>query len=137
MKLIDRIEKSKSFWFLFLLLIFFFLLRFPSLFEPYWYGDEGITQLVAMSMRAGRLLYSDIWDNKPPLLYLIYAFFNADQFHIRTASLLIGLCAVIAFFFLSRALFKNRNIVFLTSFLFSLFLVYLLLKAISLMQRIS
>ena len=50
-----------------------FLLHYPSLFEPRWYGDEGIFASVAESLRHGRMLYSGSWDNKPPLIYFTYA----------------------------------------------------------------
>jgi 4-amino-4-deoxy-L-arabinose transferase-like glycosyltransferase len=50
-----------------------FVLRYPSLFEPRWYGDEGIFASVAESLRHGRMLYSGAWDNKPPLIYFTYA----------------------------------------------------------------
>ena len=72
MKIIAKIEKAKDFWFLLIVSFFFFILRFPSLFEPYWYGDEGIYQVLGMVIRKGGLLYRDIWDNKPPFLYFIY-----------------------------------------------------------------
>ena len=55
------------------LLALTFVLRYPSLFEPRWYGDEGIFAAVAENMRHGRLLYSGAWDNKPPLIYFTYA----------------------------------------------------------------
>lgn len=54
-------------------LLLLFLLRVPSFFEPYWYGDEGIYLAVGQALQRGAVLYRDIWDNKPPLLYLIYA----------------------------------------------------------------
>ncbi len=57
---------------LFILLIIL-LLRIPSFFEPYWYGDEGIYLAIGQIMRRGAVLYRDIWDNKTPLLYAIYA----------------------------------------------------------------
>lgn len=50
-----------------------FALRYPSLFEPRWYGDEGIFAAIAQNMRGGRTLYSQAWDNKPPLIYVTYA----------------------------------------------------------------
>ena len=50
-----------------------FLLRLPSFFEPYWYGDEGIYLAIAQAIQRGAVLYRDIWDNKTPLLYLIYS----------------------------------------------------------------
>lgn len=55
------------------ILIITLLLRLPSLFEPYWYGDEGIYLAIGQAIQRGAVLYRDIWDNKPPLLYMIYA----------------------------------------------------------------
>lgn len=54
-------------------LIFIFL-RLPSLFEPYWYGDEGIYLALGQGIRHGLTLYSQIHDNKPPSLYYLAAF---------------------------------------------------------------
>jgi hypothetical protein len=51
----------------------FLLLRVPSLFEPYWYGDEGIYLTLGQGIRKGLLLYSQIHDNKPPTLYYLAA----------------------------------------------------------------
>lgn len=50
-----------------------FALRYPSLFEPRWYGDEGIFAGVATNIREGRTLYGQAWDNKPPLIFYTYA----------------------------------------------------------------
>lgn len=58
-------------WFLVYILVITFLLRLPSLFEPYWYGDEGITLTMGQVWRSGLILYRDIHDNKPPLLYIL------------------------------------------------------------------
>lgn len=52
-------------------------LRVPSFFEPRWYGDEGIFAAVAQNMREGRTLYSEAWDNKPPLIFFTYAAIQA------------------------------------------------------------
>ena len=54
-------------------LAFAFVLRYPSLFEPRWYGDEGIFAGVATNIREGRTLYAQAWDNKPPLIFYTYA----------------------------------------------------------------
>lgn len=98
----------------------FAFLRFPSLFEPYWYGDEGIYQVIGIALRQGRILYSEIWDNKPPVLYLIYALFNGDQFYVRLFSLIVGVGSVIVFYFLAKKLFKNLHSVFVSTALFAL-----------------
>src|SRR5258708_8212336 len=110
MKLLVKLERNKQSWFLVGISFFFFLLRLPSLFEPYWYGDEGIYEVIGFALRHGRLLYQGIWDNKPPLLYLLYAIFNGDQPTVRFVSLLAGLTSVILFFFLAKKLFRQEKI---------------------------
>lgn len=110
MMLLKKLEQSRSFWFLSITSVLFFFLRLPSLFEPYWYGDEGIYQALGFLVRNGAELYSGAWDNKPPLLYLIYALFNSDQFLTRLASLIIGLFSIWCFYFLAKKLFERRKI---------------------------
>jgi hypothetical protein len=123
MKILKRLEGSRQFWFVIFSAFLFFILRLPSLFEPLWYGDEGIYQVIGNSLNHGKLLYFQIFDNKPPLLYWTYALFQSDQFAVRLASLIFGLLAVIMFFFLSKKLFtnsKNNNkIPLLTTFIFA------------------
>lgn len=109
MKLLIKLERSKDFWFLLLVSLFFFLLRFPSLFEPYWYGDEGIYQAMALAINKGHILYTQIYDNKPPFLYLLYALFNGDQFVLRLLSLVSGITATILLYILAKTLFQNNR----------------------------
>lgn len=120
MKILATLEKTKACWYFLSILLFFFLLRLPSLFEPHWYGDEGIYQTVGLAVREGRLLYRDIWDNKPPLLYLVYALFSSDQFSVRLFSLIVGAGALVVFFLLAKKLFSSQRIVFLQTALFCL-----------------
>ncbi len=109
MKILKKLEASKEFWFVIFTSFLFFVLRLPSLFEPLWYGDEGIYQVIGNSLNNGKLLYAEIFDNKPPLLYWLYAIFNSDQFTIRLASLIFGVLSVGVFFLLSRRLLKNKE----------------------------
>ena len=102
------VSKPSELFFLLCSSLVFFLLRFPSLFEPHWYGDEGIYQAIGYALNNGRELYSTIWDNKPPLLYVLYAVFNSDQFTLRSLSLLAGISSIIAFFFLAKKIYRNR-----------------------------
>ena len=123
MKILKGLEVSKQFWFIVFTTFLFFILRLPSLFEPLWYGDEGIYQVIGTSLNHGKLLYSQIFDNKPPLLYWLYAFLQSDQFSVRLASLIFGASAVVMFFFLSKRLFKNaenKNIPLVATFLFAI-----------------
>ncbi len=71
---VSRFLREETNLWLLVILAFVFILRLPSLVEPYWYGDEGIYLAVAQALRRGAVLYRDIWDNKTPLIYLIYAF---------------------------------------------------------------
>jgi len=105
--LLYTLERSKMFWTIFLSSLVFFILRLPSLFEPNWYGDEGIYEVIGKAISQGRILYLQIWDNKPPLLYVTYAIFQGDQFGAKMLSLLFGLGAVITLFFLAKKLFKE------------------------------
>lgn len=109
MKLLKRIERSYSFWFLLIISGVFFILRLPSLFEPYWYGDEGIYQAVAMLVNSGADLYSGAWENKPPLLIVLYALFNSDQFLLRSLSLIFGLISIWFFYFVAKKLFSGSK----------------------------
>jgi dolichyl-phosphate-mannose-protein mannosyltransferase len=98
MKFLAHLQKNRMVWYLIILCTVFSLLRLPSIIEPYWYGDEGIYEAIGQSMDHGRLLYRDVWDNKPPLLYVIYALANGDQATVKVISLIVGLLSVIAFF---------------------------------------
>ena len=122
MKTLAKLEKNWNYWFLLGISFIFFLLRLPSLFEPYWYGDEGIYQVLGMGIRSGRLLYRDIFDNKPPLLYLVYSLFNGDQFWVRSLNLVFGIFAVILFFFLSKKLFSKNNVAYFSTLIFAFLL---------------
>ncbi|QQG40879.1 MAG: glycosyltransferase family 39 protein [Candidatus Levyibacteriota bacterium] len=120
MKLLTKIEKTKDCWFLIGVTVVFFLLRLPSFIEPYWYGDEGIYQVIGIALNENRLLYKDIWDNKPPLLYIIYALFSSDQFSLRVLSFVFGILAVFTFYLISKKLLKAEKAVFLSVGFFAL-----------------
>ena len=106
----------KSNFFLFIVVLFF-LLRLPSLFEPYWYDDEGIYLTIGQALNRGVKLYSQIHDNKPPLLYLMAAF-SKTVFGFRLLLFFIMIPTVYLFFkltkkFLSEKLSKIAVIIFI------------------------
>lgn len=116
-----RSRKDHSLIYLGFILILSTLLKLPSLFEPNHYGDEGIYQTLGQAIRGGAVLYRDIWDNKPPLLYLFYALFDGDQFGIRLFSLIFALSSVVIFYLLARNLFsKYPRIALFVTLLFAL-----------------
>ena len=118
MKLLTHFEKNRELWFLLFISFLFFLLRLPSLIEPYWYSDEGIYELIGMAINHGSMLYSQIWDNKPPLLYALYALSQGDQFNIRAYSIFAGVLSLIPFYFLSKALFRSPRIARITTVIY-------------------
>jgi len=111
MKLLVKLQHSLSFWVVVGISFLFFLLRLPSFFEPYWYGDEGVYEVLGFAIRHGRLLYQGIWDNKPPLLYLTYAIFDGNQFAAKILSFIFGIGAIMLLFFIAKKIFtKNLSI---------------------------
>jgi hypothetical protein len=82
-----------------LLICFLVLLRIPNLFEPYWYGDEGIYLTIGTAMRQGLRLYAEIIDHKTPLIY--YLAMTPTQFWFRM--LLIVWMSFSTFFFFQIA----------------------------------
>lgn len=114
-----KILKTNRFFVL--LLFFVFLLRLPSFFEPYWYGDENIYLTIGMSLRKGLLLYRDIFDNKPPLIYFIAAVANGRIFWFRLILSFFVLASIYFFHLLSRVFFeKSSKTVKITTVLFAI-----------------
>lgn len=105
-------------WWLILGITVFFL-RLPSCFEPFTYGDEGIYLTLGQAIRRGLILYKDIHDNKPPLLYLLAA--AAGNFSYYRAILFFWSFITIYFFYkLSILLFKNKNAQIISTFIFAI-----------------
>ena len=51
MKILAKLEKGRTSG-IYLLHLCLFLLRLPSLFEPDWYGDEGIYQVLGLGIQS-------------------------------------------------------------------------------------
>lgn len=106
--------KKYKFW---IFLIFLFLvLRIPSLFEPYWYGDEGVYLAIGEALRKGVTLYKNIHDNKPPTLYFLAAI-SQTVFGFRLL-LLIVMAPTIYFFHRLSRLFLWPKVTKITTILF-------------------
>jgi len=81
-----------------------FLLRIPSFFEPFSYGDEMIYLSLGEAVRRGLTLYKDIHDNKPPLLYFLAAI-AGNVFWFRVILAFWMMATVVIFWKLTQALF--------------------------------
>lgn len=91
-----------------LILLSVAILRLPSLFEPYWYGDEGIYLTLGMAVRKGLVLYRDIHDNKPPLIYWTAAL-AGSQFWLKFILMAWHLLTIVAFYRLAKLLPEKKS----------------------------
>jgi len=105
---------------LFGLLCFVLVLRIPSFFEPYSYGDEMIYLSLGEAIRRGIPLYSQIHDNKPPLLYIMAAV-AGGLFWFKVILAIWHLATVFIFWKLSELLFpKNKRLHIVSTVIFAL-----------------
>lgn len=102
--------------FILYLAVLFLFLRLPSLFEPYWYGDEGIYLTLGQAIRQGEVLYRQIHDNKPPTLYYLAAL-SQTVFGFRLLLLLWMLPTIIVFYRFSQK-FLNLYLSLFSAFIF-------------------
>lgn len=104
---------KKHFWIFSAVLILIFVLRLPSLFEPFWYGDEGIFAAVGRNLNLGGTLYQTAWDNKPPMIYLTYAgifkAFGVSMFSLRLVTLAVVLMTGTALYELALAVLGGKR----------------------------
>ena len=98
---------------LLILLFIVLVLRLPSLLEPCWHGDEGIYLTIGQALRHGKMLYRDIHDNKPPLLYWAAAV-AGSFFWLRFLALLAAMGGATGFYYLARHFFPSKKSFWLT-----------------------
>jgi 4-amino-4-deoxy-L-arabinose transferase-like glycosyltransferase len=99
--------------FRFLVIGFFTLLffRLPSFFETFWYGDENYYLAVAQSIvKGGEWLYVGAWDNKPPLIYIVYSLsvwlFGMELWPLRVLNFLLGFLICFLVYKISKNVFN-------------------------------
>jgi len=83
------------------------ILRIPSFFEPYNYGDEMIYMTLGQGIRQGIPLYTGLHDNKPPLLYLTAAS-AGSLFWFKAALASFNLLSIVLFFKISKVFFEKN-----------------------------
>ncbi len=96
------------------------ILRIPSFFEPYYYGDEMIYLTLGQGVRQGLILFKDIHDNKPPLLYLTAAI-AGNLFWFKAILCFWSMFTVAFFYKLAAKLFeKNVRVQMVSTSLFAI-----------------
>ena len=105
---------------LFFLLLAVLILRIPSFFEPYSYGDEMIYLTLGEAIRQNIPLYEGAHDNKPPLLYIIAAV-AGGLFWFKAILAIWHLVTVFIFWHLGKILFpKNKRVQKASTVIFAL-----------------
>lgn len=116
-KLISIIDTPLWLEIFFALLI---ILRIPSFFEPYYYGDEMIYLAIGEGIRQGIPLYLSLHDNKPPLLYITAAI-SGNLFIFKAILAFWNLVTVYGFWKLAKYLFpKNTKLQNISTVIFGL-----------------
>lgn len=105
-ELLDRMQVTN--W-LGVVLFLVLLLRIPSFFEPYYYGDEMIYMTLGNGIREGLTLYSGVYDNKPPLLYLVAAI-SGNLFWFKTILAFWSIATIVVFWNLVKVLTKQERL---------------------------
>jgi hypothetical protein len=97
-----------------------FILRVPSFFEPFSYGDEMIYLTLGQGIRKGLILYKDIHDNKPPLIYFL-ANLTGNIFWFRVLLAAWVSATIVIFWKLVKLLFsKNKRVEIISTIVFAL-----------------
>ena len=117
-------KKNKIFIFGFLLLLFF---RLPSFFESLWYGDENYYLAMAQGIvKGGEWLYVGVWDNKPPLIYILYSVsvwvFGTQLWPLRVLNFFLGFLTSFLTYKISKKFFNFSEGVSKIAFIISILL---------------
>ena len=94
----------------------FALLRVPAFLEPHWYTDEAGYVTTARALVQGRVLYSQIWTNKPPLhiwtVAAVIQTLGTSEAALHVLPLLAGLATLAAIAYAGdRLLGRPRTVV--------------------------
>jgi hypothetical protein len=118
---------------IFVLLGLFAIFRFINLFHGWWYLDENIHMVVGQAISRGELLYRDVFDHRPPLLYLVYAFsysiFGNAMWPLRLLNTLVQLGLLWYLDKFSREVFGFNKVQRLLSIAIYLFIITFLFEA--------
>jgi 4-amino-4-deoxy-L-arabinose transferase-like glycosyltransferase len=115
LRLPDRTAPSprRALWWTAPSFLLFTLLRLPSFFEPHWYTDEASYVGVARSLLRGKVLYGQIWNNKPPLQSWTIAaevrLFGASEVGLHVLTFVTGFAALAAVAFAATRILGVRR----------------------------
>ncbi len=95
------------------LLIITVVIRFPYFFPAVIDWDESTQIIMGQNILDGQLPYIDLWDNKPPLSFLSYAFFilflGKSIIGIRLAGSICVVTTAYLIYIVARNIWNNRS----------------------------
>lgn len=116
----------KSILFLIIVFLFITIVRIPTFLEPWMDTDEKIYLAVGHGIANGQKLYLDVWDNKPPLIYLVYALsvklFGSAVWGVRIFGLLFSFLGIASFYSICKNVLKLDKLKFIIAFEIFIFL---------------
>jgi len=96
-------------------LVLYALLRIPSFLEPHWYTDEAGYVTTARALLQGKVLYSQIWTNKPPLqiwtVAAVIQFMGTSEAVLHVVTFLTGVLTLLAVAYAGNRLLGRRRTV--------------------------
>lgn len=104
---------------LILLLALALFLRLPSFYEPLIYFDEAIYLAIGQALKTGAVLYRDLFDHKPPLIYYL-ASGAGSLWAFRLLATLANLTSLVVFWLIGQRLKFKKPILIVVSLLFVL-----------------
>ncbi len=91
----------------------FTVLRIPSFLEPHWYTDEAGYVTTARALLQGKVLYTQIWNNKPPIhlwtVAVVIQLFGTGEAALHAITFATGLLTLLAVAYLGRHLLSPRR----------------------------
>ncbi|KJR41003.1 membrane protein [Candidatus Magnetoovum chiemensis] len=88
------------------------------------FGDSGIFSSISLQMLEGKILYKDVWDHKPPMIFIINAFallLNGTAIDsVRLIERIMAAFSAFAMFLIIYKVFASAIISFLSTFFFLL-----------------
>lgn len=89
------------------------ILRLPSFLEPHWYTDEAGYVTTARSLLQGKVLYSQIWTNKPPIdiwtVAVVTRLFGDSEAALHVVTFLSGLITLGAIAYAGTRILGRRR----------------------------
>lgn len=109
LRIAARSGRLAPLWWLLPGVLAYLAFRLPSLLQPHWYTDEAGYAVAGREMLSGKIPYSQVWNNKPPLhlasVGAVVHLFGSTETALHVLTLVFGGIALAAVAYIARHLF--------------------------------